>query len=546
MTDQLTADELDELPDWVESIHPNQVQAVWDILDAFDHVDHVFLDGPTGVGKTLIAELVRRELLLRTLYVCSGRDLQDQFVRDFPYAKVLKGRRNYPVQSGDPNHTADDCIAQRWEDPCWHCPDGKPGCPYEVAKREALEAQLAVTNTSYFLAEANYVGKFTDIELVIVDEGDTLESTLMGFVEYRVAQRYVDACKMEFPRKGVHKPTLIAWLDDYQQSLTPLAQAEQDARSKRAMQSSIRGAKRMMGEIQRDIDQRQSNDETTGMWLREYEKDRRGDVIPSLILKPVTVNKYGVLNLWKHGAKWLIMSATIISADEMADSLGLPFPYQTISMQSPFPVQNRPIIMAPIADLRYANMEEATKDLLYAIQHACYLHPDDRILIHSVSYSLAKKIYDGLRYGGYRCQKGRTVVSYTNSSDRAGALEKYIDTPGAILVSPSMERGIDLPDDLCRVQIIAKCPFPALKGVISARTHLPNGNLWYAVQTIRDIVQMAGRGVRHQQDWCVTYVFDIQFSKNLWSKWKAIFPKWFQAAVVTNHPIRDFVRPKGS
>jgi Rad3-related DNA helicases len=70
------------------------------------------------------------------------------------------------------------------------------------------------------------------------------------------------------------------------------------------------------------------------------------------------------------------------------------------------------------------------------------------------------------------------------------------------------------------------------------------GNTWYKVQTIRDVVQMCGRGMRHADDWCHTYIIDSQFAKNLYGKNKSLFPDWFREAVDTRSDFRWMRRPK--
>ena len=57
----------------------------------------VLLDGPTGAGKTVVAEAVRRARGRRGTYLCTRKSLQAQMVRDFCYAVELKGRDNYPT-----------------------------------------------------------------------------------------------------------------------------------------------------------------------------------------------------------------------------------------------------------------------------------------------------------------------------------------------------------------------------------------------------------------------------------------------------------------
>jgi hypothetical protein len=117
----------------------------------------VFLNAPTGSGKSLIAELTRRELDVGALYVATTKHLQDQLVRDFPYAAVLKGRSNYlPTgalttnlwgeevsanQKGGVKVTCADCTKTPDSDGCRWCQDVHV-CPYEMAKAGALSSNV--------------------------------------------------------------------------------------------------------------------------------------------------------------------------------------------------------------------------------------------------------------------------------------------------------------------------------------------------------------------------------------------------------------------
>lgn len=521
-----------DLPDWVE-VRGYQQDAVDEIVEKFHEGNRVvFLDAPTGAGKTLLGELVRRRLNPKnTLYVCSDKSLQDQFARDFTYAKVLKGRSNYPTQS-NPKATAADCTAVGGKG-CWNCEDGHDGCPYQIAKKEALWANLATTNTAYFLTEANHVGRFSKRGLVIADEADTLEGMLMNFVEFTVGTRMMGEARMDMPKKGARKTTLQAWLRDYAQVMGTLAsREEEDVKRAKAMKASAEDAIRVADELQRDITKRQADADDDGMWLRDYDHEGR------LILKPVMVSGHGTKNLWKHGERFLCMSATIISSDEMADSLGLPLDYATVTVPMMFPKENRPIIMAPVANVVRGEMDQAVVDLGLAIARIRQRHHGERMLVHTVSYDLTRKLELELK-----AKHGLKVITYGAGKDRDAALQKYKALKGAVLLAPSMERGIDLPDDLCRVQVIAKVPFPSLGDKqISARMHLPGGQMWYTVQTVRDVVQMAGRAVRHKEDHATTYVLDRQFARNLWAKNRQLFPGWFREAVDTGSDIRWMMR----
>lgn len=526
------------LPQWVQEIRPTQQAAVEEAVEAYKTHKVVMLDGPTGTGKTLIAELIRRELNKQTLYVCSDKSLQDQFARDFPYARVLKGRANYPTQRRR-DLTADDCTSRGPGSPCWWC-DEFFTCPYQVAKQRALTADLAVTNTSFLLSEANFVGKFSGRDFIVADEADTLEGMLMGFVEYNVSESRIERFGMEAPGKGVRKPTLVKWLDEFAGKISDKIQelnattADSAAKELRRMLSLLDDTARVRHELQREID-RQEDGEDAGKWLRDYSGKGNG-----LVLKPVMVDSYGTKKLWRHGKRWLLMSATLISADEMADSLGLPFDYHVVSVPMTFPVENRPIIMAPIANVIRSNMERATEQLAFAIGRMIEKHPGESILVHTVSYKLASDLSWKVKQDARAA--GRRILTYSEGRERERVLGEYKRTRGSVMFAPSMSRGIDLPGDLCRVQAIAKVPFLSLGDAqVSRRTHLPGGDLWFAVQAIRELVQMTGRAVRNKDDKATTYIFDQQFSGNLWRKRKMLFPGWWRDAVVTDQSVREFM-----
>lgn len=521
------------LPEWVEP-RDYQRAAVDAIVAAFAEGNEiVYLDAPTGSGKTAIAELVRRELDMNAVYLCTDKNLQAQFMRDFSaYAHLLQGRSNYRTQYGDSDTTAEDCTASDGSSCMW-C-DGAHVCPYQIAKRRALESELAVLNTAYFLSEANYVGMFSAQDLIIIDEGDALEGALMGFIEYSVPEWIGKRLGLTYPIKSARKKTLVKWCEDaagaardYLIRHGGALELKEQRRMRAWITETVQLAKELARDAARDPD---SDDEDSGQWLRTYETR-------TFAMQPVLVSRYGAKNLWRHGKRFLIMSATIISPDEMSDSLGVPFDWSCVQVPMMFPVEHRPIILAPVANVSYKLMDDAVPKLAYAIERIIERHPGERILVHTVSYDLTKRLVN-------RVQTTRPVVTYTQAREKHAAIERYLRTEGAVMFSPSMERGVDLKGDACTVQIVAKCPFPSLKDRrISARTRLPGGDQWYKVQTIRDIVQMTGRGVRDVTDRCTTYILDEQFTKNVWRS-KSLFPKWWQEAVDKSADIRPLIMPR--
>ena len=140
------------LPTWATSIRPHQQRAREDIARAYENgAKVVWVDAPTGSGKTLLGDLVRRDLgLHQALFVCSSKTLQDQVARDFPYSEVLKGRAHYATDTE--GVTCDSCTYGGIDAPCYWC-HSRDGCSYQIAKRAAVEAELGVLNTTYLLTE---------------------------------------------------------------------------------------------------------------------------------------------------------------------------------------------------------------------------------------------------------------------------------------------------------------------------------------------------------------------------------------------------------
>lgn len=525
------------MPEWVEDFREGQWDIIREINEAFKSVDVVMLQAPTGTGKSLIGESVRRLQGGNSIYACTTKALQDQFLHDFPYAKVIKGRSNYLTESGmldqfgnpAPSYyryssvTCSDCTYDTESGMCRWC-STRSLCPYVVARDKAEQAELAVLNTSYLFTVASKIGnsRFLGRNLAILDEADLLESELLGHIEVEISNRRMGVMGINPPRLKTKDEAWIEWVTDeaipkvraYFKSLPDPNDPTTDLTMLRERDS--------IGELLSRLRQLEI-ELPDGGWI--YDGYDKGDAI----FRPIRVGKYGQQILWPHANKFLLMSATILSADLMAEELGLTGSYTLVDIPSNFPVENRKINVVPVADMSFKNREQAWPAMVRGVAGVLDRHPDERILVHTVSYELAKYIKAGLKddmlFGR------RPILTYDNSREKADILNQYKNTPGAVLVAASMDRGIDLPDDLCRVQVVAKIPFPNIKDKrISARMHSVGGRGWYNVQTIRTLIQMTGRGVRSAEDWATTYILDSQFQSNIMGA-QYLLPTWWKEAL---------------
>lgn len=545
------------LPGWVEGFRSFQWETIRSLHEEFKTKDVVLLQAPTGIGKSLIGEVVRRLQVTNGIYTCSSKALQDQFSNDFPYAKVIKGRSNYLTESGPMNEfgavisnakqSAITCADCTWNDKtakCRWCSSTK-FCPYKLVRERAAVAELAILNTSYLLTDLNLGGaRFRGRGLIVIDEADMLEGELLNQVSVEVSPYRLREMRMKVPTK---KTIEQAWVDWVEFEALPKARKFRDSLPHISGVSDPKVIRKIQSTLT-FIDQLMvlSEELPKGHWVYDGEGGK-------VVFRPIYVSKYGRRLLWNHvkrqslpDTKFLLMSATILSGDLMADELGIQASHGFVDVGSPFPVANRPIHVAPVADMSYKMRETGTWDkMVKGIAGVLRRHPEERVLIHTVSYALARHIKDGLKLLPSPPTEfsNRPIITYDSSDGKGYALKEYKNHPNSVLVAPSMDRGIDLPGDLCRVQIIAKVPFPNIKDKrVSARMYAKNGRSWYAAQTVRTIVQMTGRGVRSADDHAVTYILDSQFATNLWSQHQYLFPQYWRDAVNWKFNVRQLTR----
>jgi ATP-dependent DNA helicase DinG len=207
-----------------------------------------------------------------------------------------------------------------------------------------------------------------------------------------------------------------------------------------------------------------------------------------------------------------------------------------------FPVEGRRVWATPIASMTHKNKAQAYPLMAQGVRGLLAHHADERVLIHTVSYDLAGHLMKSLlsTLGPAR----KRLMTYRDARDRDAVIERYRRTEGAVLVAPSLERGVDFKGDDCRVVVVCKVPYPNLGDKqVGARFHSKGGRTWYSVQTVRSLVQMTGRGTRSEDDFSTSYVLDKQFVENVWRKSKQLLPTWWADAVdMSGQWVRPFLK----
>ena len=132
-----------------------------------------------------------------------------------------------------------------------------------------------------------------------------------------------------------------------------------------------------------------------------------------------------------------------------------------LSIPSPFLSKNHPVLFCPIGYMSLQYINETLPRLRKAIIKILRLHPNEKGIIHCHSYKVANFIKQ------YVHDKR---LLFHNSKNRERVLRKHmkIKKP-SVLVSPSIQEGVDLKDNASRFQVICKLPFPYLGDMLVKR-----------------------------------------------------------------------------
>lgn len=534
------------LPEHIKEIRPQQWDIIQEGVGAFSEGDDVlFIEAPTGAGKSFIAEGIRRIIKARAVYSCTTKALQDQLVRSFPYGKVIKGRANYDTELGKVDEfgnpwnkswsaiTCAECTAPGKPSTCNWC-TGRHACPYIQAKEKAISSDLAILNTSYWLLSAEFRAR----DLVVLDEADLLEGEILNHISVEMSPRTMSKLGIDPPRFKTKPESWANWMyATAMPALTDFIQTHPITVGMPDFPEKLREVRHMRNLYERIYAIKPQV--AMGNWIYDGYDEKGGE--DRVRFSPIMIDRAGENLVWPAGKKFILMSATILSADLMAEELGLYLPYKSISVPSTFPKANRPIYVCPIADMSFKAKEQSGgqtwRDMVEAIRAILRRHSDERILVHTVSYEFARYLKGSLG------NLPRQIITYTTSEGKGDALRQYTNSKNSVMLAASMDRGIDLPDDLCRVQVLAKVPFPNHKKDkrVAARMYKPGGQNWYKSMVIRTIIQACGRGVRHENDHAWTYILDKQFTDNVWQS-EFLFPNWFKEAMVWSLTPRALLR----
>jgi len=232
-----------------------------------------------------------------------------------------------------------------------------------------------------------------------------------------------------------------------------------------------------------------------------------------------------LLNKFFPSGRKILLSATLIKPliPMMVPGISMD-DVHLFEVESDFPIENRKIKYIPVNFRDDGYCPDWYTKVAPKIAELIMFHGSKNTLIHA-TYSTAEPIRKALSELLPHLQ----VLTFHKGNKKA-MLERW-KTEGGVLVAAGVAEGVDLFDDLCRINIVAKLPLANVDAsFVQKRMGLPGGDDWYYLSMFTQLIQMLGRGVRHKDDYCVNVILDPAFPKLL-MKYAKHLPKSFLEAI---------------
>lgn len=492
------------------------------------------IEAPTGTGKTgMILGLANEQSEKRFLIMCATKLEQDQYVRTFGQSKMsfvsVRGKSNFHCPLDDPltEGTVEDSdeeicntsgclnihVDQALCEGGYEC-EQRWSCPYFVQRDRATDARIVVTNYAFGLAMLNIPGdKIGKFDVIVCDEGHILDQQLEKYIEVSLSRSVFEntfdfklpsgpsARKQdewsEFIPKALN--TMNKVINIMSDRMDVLLYREDD--EAKALGKRLKIAERYLDNLEQ-VEQI--------VKAREWIIEDNGKTID---FKPVWVTKDSQNVLFYHSQWFIIMSGTIPSADELTKKVGVDArQFEFKRLPYTFEVENRPVIgIQPGIGLSHKVIDDNLPEMVRLLDKTIDQNPDVNILVHTVTYKIANYIMEN---SDYRLEmithNSRNRIDQLDAFKIRGQMNSDREWGRAIMVSPSFDKAVDLPDDECRVVIVCKLPYPYLGSTVM-KSRINQSKTYYTHETLMTLIQMVGRHIRSEDDWGITYVLDAGF-----------------------------------
>lgn len=497
-----------------DTFRPGQDTATDAIIKHFDNgKQFVIAELPTGIGKSDIAVCLAQ--LYGKAYITTPQNmLIDQYVKDFghePWFSHMKGRRHYPCLGGYENCEVGklskcSCTKKRGETP--------PCCTYSEQKRQAMATDVTLTNTAYY-ATALRMGDWPVRPITVIDEAHNLPDNILDQTSFIITDSFLASMMVT---KRIHKNFKIGKhlentkeFDTFLQELASeieynIETMEEDVLNSFSYAKELKKMKELFDKIQNYF----ASCEST-RWVVDVEESgtQKNPEFMKISGRPLDSAYFAKEMMFSQAERFLLQSATIVDIKRFAGELGISGLGSAVKRPSPFDLTRRPIYSMDTANLIDKTYDMAMPKILEQIEDIIYKYKGQKGLVHTSSYKVQKYIEANIDQTGI---EGR--LKFLNPKTKKEEIEKYLSScdDDTVLFSPSMTEGFDGRGDFLRFQIVCKVPY-LYWGDRRVSTKAKEDRGWYDYQAAKTLIQMIGRGMRSDNDWCHNYILDSQFEK---------------------------------
>ena len=530
---------------------PGQLEAVVDILDTYFNtdIDTYILEAPTGSGKSLIAmicSLFLKDSNLRGYILTSEVALQDQYMRDFQKYHLdwgsVKGGDTYTCAVNSLPFSLGECriaklsYEQAESLDCW------PHCGYLTNRKKSIESEVSLLNYSYALIQRNYVESqqqskgfgvpFPQRDFAFCDEAHKVPDIVQSHFSPCINQEFMDSLKFleAFQKKlkiggeviysniksivfllqeEEHKEFIHDYLKKLyrylvkqrhkdgvmMESAKNLSWTEMSADWKRAV-VCVDKVKDVYCKIEDYLEIIKNG--SVNKLVKDVVKSEKA--IPTITFNYVDESAVVLQHFMRKLGFKVMMSATIGEPRSYLAMLGTQNArYNRIA--SVFSYQKSPIYFTHKNRINQKNVQEKIPLLAEYLRRIMDKHPRVSGVVHTGSYWLGQQVWEQLPSK----HQGR-IRLYGGTQEKINALS-YLEDSNTLVMGPSLLEGIDLREDLSRLQVFLKVPYPGISNNLTREKmkHYPN---WYKWKTEISVRQGVGRSVRSEEDWAVTYFLD--------------------------------------
>lgn len=423
-------------------------------------------------------------------------------------------------------------------------------CSYFTARTEAEDNKLCVINLKGYLVWNTLCENIAIMKprtLNIFDECHNIEAQARDLYEIKFSEKWLhDTLKVSSSfesfieeskrQEYLRDPMRFAWDTKTLQAIVKFAEKHNNDAIERKMVSygfnNIDAFKAYCAELEGDLGKElqkhvrlmnvidnynKSPQEDYVLAMDSKRDEHRKRAIHTLRIAPVTLPKqlekiYGDYNLY--------MSATIPSTEIFCQEVRIPAnKTKVIRAPSLFPAKNRPIFCDAKHSLSQEYFKTVDKRVVYkdiANQILSIVRHFDKVkgIIFASGYDMIEEMMP------YLVQEQRLVLARRGENDLAVKKHMTSKIP-TFLMSPAIREGYDFKNDLSRVQVFTKCPFPYFGDPVIAAKAAKN-KLWYHNETVIQLEQALGRSQRNKEDYCVTIMLDGKIPEFM-AKRKSLF-----------------------